>query len=151
MYEVIILNWLFCILIKYLILDSIFNDSMINEGLDLKSSVSFEEIEKEFKQTTSEYYDRLDLEHDQRDDWVKQFDFLIKSNKQADENTHISSTYLNTENFNEESSNQIQEKYMEQDYQNNRDKQSEVLYELSKVIQKDERWSLDGRKESLFI
>ena len=97
-------------LIAHIFLDLILNEVIINSNS--KIFTPFEEIAKEFEFEFPEYYDKLDLEYDQRDDYAKQFDFLMKSDKEANCKTGTNTTYFESKKFTEEVSNQSLNKWM---------------------------------------
>ena len=112
------------------ILDFIFNDVSINFDLNLKENTSFEVISKEYEFAFPEHYDKLDLEYDQRDDCIKQYDFLMRSNKEINGKTDVSTAYLELKKSTEEFSSQLLNKWMMLDCQNEAKNKIQILPEL---------------------
>ena len=129
------------------ILDSIFKEINNNSDSNLKENTSFDEVSKEYEFALPEYSCKLDLEYDQRDDCIKQFDFLMKSDKEINSKTDVSTAYFESKKFSEEVSSQALNKWMILDCQNEIKNQIQILPELSIHESYNCNQSLWGRRD----
>ena len=105
----------------------------------------FEEIVNDLELTFPQYYDKLDLEHDQRDECFKQFDFLMKTDKEINRITNVDTSYLSSDKLIGDVSNQDSKKWIEFNYQHDKKNQFQLLPEPI-VASHDYNQSINGKQ-----